>query len=266
MVKRKQSIIKHLSIIHQDKKPIWDNPTYVAELKQCTKPTQNPDDFINISPKQKVKSNAKNLAFDNNFTMITYNSNDGIKLENCYGVDPLDDSSELINVEDDYQISQNEHNGSDDYGEQNNRDTEADSTFSMAYMNSTQPSLEHMIDDYFLVDDPLNCNAVLNSPFNSDRDGDDFKISSDGDKNMINNDLLNKFHDRLEEMEEKTENTSLTEIWNYMLVDDDHLTDDVCAGNEPNTDPIDDNSANFDFCSVEESNGNGSYHTFTTVK
>lgn len=252
VVKRKQSIMKHLGIVHPEKKHIWDNAMFVAGLKQCTKPTAaHPDPYASVLAKHNSRSNINNNISLANYVTVPYIQNQQIKLENCYDDEPTDDTVELIDVDGDYQITQYNLNGSSvaaaEYNEHNNRDNETEPSFTMD-MAPTQPSLDHMIDDYFLVDDPLNCNAVL-SPF--DRDGDEFKMNADEDKAMINTDLLNKFHVRLEEMEEKTENP---EMWNYML-DDDHLTDDVSA-NCTAIDTLDENSANFDFCSSH----------FTTVK
>lgn len=255
VVKRKQSIVKHLGITHPEKRHIWDTPMFVASLKQCTKPTAaaQPDAYATAMAKQKTRTNV-----NNNVSLVSYvgvpagMQGQQIKLERCYDDEPADESVELIDVDGDTQFAPYHLNGSvaaaGEYTEPNHRDNETEPSFAMD-MAPTQPSLDHMIDDYFLVDDPLNCTAVL-SPF--DRDGDEFKMTVDEDnKAMINTDLLNKFHVRLEEMEEKTENP---EMWNYML-DDDHLTDDVSA-NCTAIDAIDENSANFDFCSGH----------FTTVK
>lgn len=266
--------MKHLSMAHQDKKQIWDSATFAAGLKQCTKPIQanQTNNYTELTTKPKVQHNNNNDApLDNYLIVSDYLQGEEIKLENCYDADncieSVDDSMDLIDVDGDYQVVQYDHNGSSvTSNEFADHGTEPESNFTLPYMTSAQPSLDHMIDDYFLVDDPLNCSAVLSSPFSSDHHDDDFKLTADDDKAMINNDLLNKFHDRLEEMEEKTESTSLTEIWNYMLVDDDHLTDDVCTGNATNADTVDDSSTNFDFCTVDDTNGNGSYPNFTTVK
>lgn len=271
VVKTKQSLTKHLRHSHQDQKHIWDTAAYAAGLKSCTKPASKPKI---VSPQKKLDTNYLLMEDYLRITGSDYTRCGTIKLEECYDADncieSVGDSMELIDVDGDYQVVQYEHNGSsitsNEFTDPGNADNEAESNFTMPYMGETQPSLHHMIDDYFLVDDPLNCNAVLNSPFSSDQHDDDFKMSADDDKTMINNDLLNKFHDRLEEMEEKTESTSLTEIWNYMLVDEDHLTDDVCTGTAANAETVDENSTNFDFCTVDDANGNGNYPSYTTVK
>lgn len=92
---------------------------------------------------------------------------------------------------------------------------------------TTQASLNNIIDDCFFGDDALNCNVVLvHSPF-SDNDVDGFAMNNE------NGDFLNKFHDRLEEMEEKVDHTDFKTIWDHVL-DDDNLNDDMC------TDEIDD--------------------------
>ena len=57
----------------------------------------------------------------------------------------------------------------------------------------------NIIDDCFFVDESLNCN-VLASPFSSDNDVDGFLIANANNGDQTYKELLNKFHDRLEEM------------------------------------------------------------------
>lgn len=84
-------------------------------------------------------------------------------------------------------------------------------------------NVNNIIDDCFFVDDTLNCNIVLHSPFSSDNDVDGFIMSNSIEGE--NKELLNKFHDRLEEMEQKIDNSDFKVLWNQML-DDDNLNDD----------------------------------------
>lgn len=64
-------------------------------------------------------------------------------------------------------------------------------------------NVNNIIDNCFFVDDTLNCNVVLHSPFSSDNDVDGFIMSNSIEgENTMNKELLNKFHDRLEEMEQ----------------------------------------------------------------
>lgn len=80
----------------------------------------------------------------------------------------------------------------------------------------------NIIDNCFF-DDALNCNMVLHSPFSSDNDVDGFIMShSIEGENTMNKELLNKFHDRLEEMEQKIDNSDFKILWNQMLDDDDN--------------------------------------------
>lgn len=97
-----------------------------------------------------------------------------------------------------------------------------------------QANLNSIIDDCFFVDDALNCNVVLNSPFSSDNDVDGFTMTDTNDDCAMNKELLNKFHDRLEEMEEKIDSTDLKAIWNHML-DEDNLNDDIAVDDNDET-------------------------------
>lgn len=94
---------------------------------------------------------------------------------------------------------------------------------------TTQASLNNIIDDCFFGDDALNCNVVLvHSPFNSDNDVDGFNMGNENGQCIMNKELLNKFHDRLEEMEEKVDSTDFKTIWDHVL-DEDNLNDDMCT-------------------------------------
>lgn len=96
---------------------------------------------------------------------------------------------------------------------------------------ANQASLHNIIDDCFFGDDALNCNVVLvHSPFSDDNDVDGFSMNNEN--GVMNKELLNKFHDRLEEMEEKVDSTDFKTIWDHVLDDDnltdgDNLTDDI---------------------------------------
>lgn len=84
-------------------------------------------------------------------------------------------------------------------------------------------NVNSIIDNCFFVDDTLNCNVVLHSPFSSDNDVDGFIMSNSIEgENTMNKELLNKFHDRLEEMEQKIDNSDFKILWNQMLDDDDN--------------------------------------------
>lgn len=90
--------------------------------------------------------------------------------------------------------------------------------------NSDDVNVNNIIDNCFFVDDTLNCNVVLHSPFSSDNDVDGFIMSNSNEDSTMNKELLNKFHDRLEEMEEKIDSSEFKVFWNEML-DDDNLND-----------------------------------------
>lgn len=115
---------------------------------------------------------------------------------------------------------------------------EASSTVNLAVGNNpkqsvvnmaTQASLNNIIDDCFFGDDALNCNVVLvHSPFSSDNDVDGFTMNNENGDCVMNKELLNKFHDRLEEMEEKVDSTDFKTIWDHVL-DEDNLNDDMCT-------------------------------------
>lgn len=96
---------------------------------------------------------------------------------------------------------------------------------------ATQATLNNIIDDCFFGDDALNCNVVLvHSPFSSDNDVDGFTMNNENGDCVMNKELLNKFHDRLEEMEEKVDSSDFKTIWDHVLEDDnmnDDLTDDI---------------------------------------
>lgn len=96
-------------------------------------------------------------------------------------------------------------------------------TKSAAAAGADDVNVNNIIDNCFFVDDTLNCNVVLHSPFSSDNDVDGFIMSHsiEGESTM-NKELLNKFHDRLEEMEQKIDNSDFKILWNQMLDDDDN--------------------------------------------
>lgn len=99
---------------------------------------------------------------------------------------------------------------------------------SMVNIN-TQASLNTIIDDCFFGEDALNCNVVLvHSPFSSDNDVDGFTMNNENGDCVMNKELLNKFHDRLEEMEEKADSNEFKAMWNHVL-DEDNLNDDICS-------------------------------------
>lgn len=94
---------------------------------------------------------------------------------------------------------------------------------------TTQSNLNTIIDDCFFGEDALNCNVVLvHSPFSSDNDVDGFTMSNENGDCVMNKELLNKFHDRLEEMEEKVDSNDFKTIWDHVL-DEDNLNDDICS-------------------------------------
>lgn len=111
---------------------------------------------------------------------------------------------------------------------------------------STQSSLTNIIDDCFFVDDALNCNVALNSPFSDENDVDGHY---NGDGNCVmNKELLNKFHDRLEEIDDKIDNADFKTIWNHML-DEENLNDDM-DNEETATDSVEESTDNHDFNNV----------------
>lgn len=95
---------------------------------------------------------------------------------------------------------------------------------------TTQASLNNIIDDCFFGDDALNCNVVLvHSPFSSDNDVDGFTMTNENGGCVMNKELLNKFHDRLEEMEEKVDSNDFKTIWDHVLDEASDLNDDICT-------------------------------------
>lgn len=93
---------------------------------------------------------------------------------------------------------------------------------------TTQANLNNIIDDCFFGDDALNCNVVLvHSPF-SDNDVDGFTMNNENGDCVMHKEFLNKFHDRLEEMEEKVDHTDFKTIWDHVL-DEDNMNDDMCT-------------------------------------
>lgn len=90
--------------------------------------------------------------------------------------------------------------------------------------NNCTDDVQNIIDGCFFVDDTLN--VGLNSPFSSDNDVDGFIMSNASENTTMNKELLNKFHDRLEEMEEKIDNADFKLFWNEMS-DDDNINDDI---------------------------------------
>lgn len=92
--------------------------------------------------------------------------------------------------------------------------------------SSDEVNVNNIIDNCFFADDTLNCNVVLHSPFSSDTDVDGFILSNSNEGTTMNKELLNKFHDRLEEMEEKIENNEFKVFWNEMLDDENDVNDD----------------------------------------
>lgn len=95
---------------------------------------------------------------------------------------------------------------------------------------TTQANLNNIIDDCFFGDDALNCNVVLvHSPFSSDNDVDGFTMTNENGGCVMNKELLNEFHDRLEEMEEKVDSNDFKTIWDHVLDEASDLNDDICT-------------------------------------
>lgn len=116
---------------------------------------------------------------------------------------------------------------------------------SATLVSSDDMNVNNIIDNCFFVDDTLNCNVVLHSPFSSDNEVDGFIMSNSNENTTMNKELLNKFHDRLEEMEEKNEDSEFKVFWNEVL-DDDNLNDvdDIVGDDNENgieEDEIEDN-------------------------
>lgn len=113
--------------------------------------------------------------------------------------------------------------------------------------NNPTPSADYVniIDNCFFVDDTLNCN-VLHSPFSSDNDVDGFIIANSNEGSASNKELLNKFHDRLEEMEEKIDNAEYKLYWNGES-DEDNMDDAIHGADDEDEvgDGQDDTSAEF---------------------
>lgn len=94
---------------------------------------------------------------------------------------------------------------------------------------SAQATLNNIIEDCFFGDDALNCNVVLvHSPFSSDNDVDGFAMNNENGECVMNKELLNKFQESLEDMEEKVDSTDFKNIWEHVL-DEDNLNDDLCT-------------------------------------
>lgn len=113
---------------------------------------------------------------------------------------------------------------------------------------SAQSSLTNIIDDCFFVDDALNCNVALNSPFSDENDVDGFTMTNGDGDCVMNKELLNKFHDRLEEIDDKIDNADFKTIWNHML-DEENLNDDM-DNEEAATDSVEESTDNHDFNNV----------------
>lgn len=86
----------------------------------------------------------------------------------------------------------------------------------------------------------MNCNGMLNSPFSSDNDVDGFIIANSNEGSTSNKELLNKFHDRLEEIE-KIENSEYKLYWNGESEDDNE--DDPINGVDDDDDAVDQTDA-----------------------
>lgn len=91
----------------------------------------------------------------------------------------------------------------------------------------------NIIDNCFFADDTLN---VLHSPFSSDNDVDGFIIGNSNGGNASNKELLNKFHDRLEEMEEKIDNSEYKLYWNGET--DEENDDEAMNGGDVDEDDV----------------------------
>lgn len=115
--------------------------------------------------------------------------------------------------------------------------------------NGTQANLTTIIDDCFFGEDALNCNVGLHSPFSSDNDVDGFTMTNGNNDCVMDKELLNKFHDRLEEIDEKIDNTDFKAIWNHML-DEENLNDDIDDNDETVTDSVDETTETNDYNNI----------------
>lgn len=105
---------------------------------------------------------------------------------------------------------------------------------------SNNTDYANIIDNCFFAEDTMNCNGMLNSPFSSDNDVDGFIIANSNEGSTSNKELLNKFHDRLEEIE-KIENSEYKLYWNGESDDDNE--DDAINGVDDEDDTVDQSDA-----------------------
>lgn len=255
VVKRKPSILKHLRVVHKEQEHIWNDVNFIAQLKNYTtvhtfaqsessKESSSTDERNNIQAK-KTPSDISSLDNGNNcvsshvyfclflllfhchFYIIVILQNTGENGEIYKNVFLSDDTASRTILSTLHPIQAISHASEDEMSL-----LEAGNTVDLVDDNrkqSTQTSLNNIIDDCFFGDDALNCNVVLvHSPFSSDNDVDGFTMNNE------NGELLNKFHDRLEEMEEKDHSSDFKTIWDHVL-DEDNMNDDMC------TDDIDEN-------------------------
>ncbi|XP_031635665.1 uncharacterized protein LOC116348727 [Contarinia nasturtii] len=233
MVKRKPSMIKHLRIVHKEEEHIWSDGNFVAQLKKYTKaPT---DGFV-----QSESSNTNESSTDERHNIQSKNLTSDI---NSMDNDANGEIYKNVFLSGDAKMPQMNcarpaaaiSNTSEDEMSL----LEASSTVDLNLVDgnrkqsvvnmTTQSSLNNIIDDCFFGDDALNCNVVLvHSPFSSDNDVDGFTMNNDNGECVMNKELLSKFQESLEDMEEKVDSTDFKTIWEHVL-DEDNLNDDICT-------------------------------------
>lgn len=266
VAKRKSGLIKHLRASHKDIEHLWKNSN---ELNNDVEPIHSTSGNCNkiIDPKfdrsdNVVKQKKLNAATLNRVKKMSVNCLKKNALKSSGHVSngkmKNDTEKKLMNLmnnnNDDVKIIVEQtpplSPTSSQFPLPQTTKTNFEST-STSTINSNQKQLaggsanddvtvNNIIDNCFFVDDTLNCNVVLHSPFSSDTDVDGFILSNSNEEHTMNKELLNKFHDRLEEMEEKIDNNDFKVFWNEMLDDDNDEQDD--NANEELDDGIDDNS------------------------
>lgn len=246
VVKRKSGLMKHLRALHRDVEHLWHESGHGrseaadfgdAAPGESTKAHLN-GDAVNgeakakkgcAASKKKIKLGSLKKSFLKSAAKL---SGDGYVNNNNNGRNGAKAAAEAANTP------------PTSPKKAASRGDEA-SAAKAAAGTSDEVNVNNIIDNCFFADDTLNCNVVLHSPFSSDTDVDGFILSNSNEGTTMNKELLNKFHDRLEEMEEKIENNEFKVFWNEMLDDENDVNDD--NGHDELEDASNDaNNAEFD--------------------
>lgn len=252
MVKRKSGLIKHLRALHRDLEHLWrDNQHTKSDVVDAMEST-NPVADGRRAPKDRTKGRKPNASAKKK------TESDGVKRNSSKNAKKRGDGS-CTDGDSHYMNGARSVTGAAQTPPlsphaRNDRTARAASE-QLPHTTSANPrtmagtsdevNVNNIIDNCFFVDDTLNCNVVLHSPFSSDTDVDGFIMSNSNEGNTMNKELLNKFHDRLEEMEEKIDNNDFKVFWNEML-DDENDVNDEHAHDELEDASTDANTIEFD--------------------